>query len=139
MYLSGPPMPPRRPLWLKVTVVIAVVAVGLLALIVGVLVPLSQQPRVTLTEGTYTTSGCGAFGPSRWTFTFRFNLVNTGNANGFATVELYLNGQPNIGTYATINFFVPEESQVTEQGVSISSADCGTYSPGVAVVSVAKA
>lgn len=133
-----PPAPTRTPRWLVwlVVGVVGVVVVG--AALALVVVPYLAQPKVTLTAATYSTSGCAGFGPDQWTYTWTFTLVNTGNANGFATVEFYLNGQPNVGTYSTIVYLVPQGSQVTEQ-TSVQSADCGSYSPGATIISVDKA
>ena len=131
------PIPARMPRWLAWLIVGIVIIVMVGGVVAFVAIPYLAQPKVTLTAETYTMSNCMSY-PSHFTFTWTFTLVNTGNANGFATVELYLNGQPGIGTYSTITYLVPQGSQVSEQP-SLNSPDCGSYSPGAVITSVAKA
>src|SRR2546425_10045883 len=97
MQVSAPMPAPaprqRRYVGLIVVVVIAVVVVGIFF---GVGLPMVQQsvaaPKITLTDSTYTSDGCGFFGPYYYVFTWTFKLVNTGNADGFATVMFLVNG-----------------------------------------------
>jgi hypothetical protein len=114
-------------------VVAAVVVSSLGYYLLGV----APQPNIVLTGSDSAGSGCPLFG-GHWTYTFTFTLVNTGGADGFAVVELFLNGLPNVGTFRMVTFFVPHGGQVPEQA-SITAADCGSYSPGAALISTSKA
>lgn len=137
-FSTGPEPRARMPRWLSWLVIGIIVIAVVGGVIVFAVIPYFQQPKITLTNATHTTAGCGAFGPARWTYAWTFTLVNTGDANGFATVEFYLNGQPDIGTFTTITYLVPHGSQVTEQA-SVQTTDCGSYSPGATIFSVVKA
>jgi len=130
-------MLPRTRFWIKIAV-LAIALVIALVVLETVVLPSLAQPKITMTNMSYASSGCTSGTPPHWTYTFTFDLVNTGNANGFALVQLYLNGAPSIGTYRSVTFLVPQGSGVTEQP-SIQAADCGTYSPGATVTSVTKA
>src|SRR5713101_5564872 len=129
--VPGPARMPRWLVWLVAGIVVIVIVGAVIAVAV---IPYFAQPKITLTDASHTTSGCN-FSSAQWTYTWTFMLVNTGNANGFATVEFYLNGQPNIGTYSNVVYLVPQGSQVAEQH-SVTTADCGSYSPGVTILSV---
>ena len=133
-FAPGPARMPRWLIWVVVGVVVIVIAGALLAFAV---IPYFEQPKITLTDACHTTTGC-VFSAPQWTYMWTFTLVNSGNANGFATVEFYLNGQPNIGTYSTVVYLVPLGTQVAEQH-SVSTSDCGSYIPGVTITSVVKA
>jgi hypothetical protein len=105
------------------------------------------QPRITMTGVYHWSMGCRGSQPNWWTFVFTFNLSNGGDADGFAVVRLYLNA-PGVGVYRTLTpgvgvdrdltFFVARGSQISQQW-PVYAADCGTYNPGAAVISVVKA
>lgn len=131
----GYPSKSRR-LWWNRAAVLVVVAVGVAGLGYYLIV-VAPQPNIVLTGSESSAAGCSVFG-GQWTYTFTFTLVNTGGADGFAVVELFLNGLPNVGTYRTVTFFVPHGAQAPEQA-SITAADCGSYTPGAALISAWKA
>ena len=130
-----PRAPPRRlPSWKLIgTLGIFVALLGLTYYFVAVY----PQPRITMTGVYHTSMGCQDSEPNWWTFTFTFKLSNDGDADGFAVVELYLNS-PGVGAYRTLTFFVAQGSQVSQQW-PVYAADCGSYNPGAAIISVVKA
>jgi len=138
------PMPAPRQKSFVGLIVVIVIAVVAIAFFLAVGLPLIQQsvaaPKITLTDATYTTFGCGLFGPYYYTFTWTFTLVNTGNADGFATVTFYVNGE----AVAYNLYFVPAGAQITRIA-SVRGPDHGgwpcpdTDSPSLAITSVSKA
>src|SRR5881398_1999378 len=69
-----------------------------------------------------------------WTFT----LVNTGTADGDASIGFLLGGNP----LGYSHFFVPQHSQVTENATlfgsgSLSPGQCPSETPGISLASVA--
>ncbi len=68
------------------------------------------------------------------TVTFSFTLVNSGNANGYATVRLQVDGQ----AVWTNRYYVPQGQQVPENG-SVTLSDCNSHSINVVVSSQEKA
>jgi len=120
------PRAPLRPSHIARYVVIAIVAVVIVGLAWGFGIPLAQQsaatPKITLTDAAYTQSGCGLFGPYYYTFRWTFTLVNTGNANGFASVMFYVNGD----SAGKNQYFVPLGSQITRSS-SVNGPDHGGW------------
>lgn len=140
----APPPKSKRNLTIAVVVcVIIVVVIIILAYVFAVYLPAAQQaatqPKITMTDAGYYTSGCGFFGPYYWIFTWTFNLTNTGNANGFATVTYYVNSnQVGMNVY-----YVPAGGTVskaaTVDGPDHGGYPCPTDSPDLAITSVSKA
>lgn len=153
MQPSGPAQPPYQPLTpqgpmpygppprrMRLSPArLAVIAVILVAAVVGAayyLVAIAPQPRIVLTDSTYTTTGCGAFGPNHFTYTWTFTLINTGDADGFGTVKFYVVQGVEVAENV---YFIPQHSQITRGG-SVNSPDCAmTYYPYLNLVGVTKA
>ncbi len=140
---APPPAPvlqPKRRSLVKL-IIVGVIAIVIAAVALGIGIPATQrvlaQPRITLTDATYQEGGCGFFGPNYHTYAWGFNLVNTGDGDGFATVTFYVNNNP----VGTATYFVPQHSQVTKSGsVNGPAGGCsGADSPNLAITAVSKA
>ncbi len=133
-YVAQGPPPPSHVVRYVIIAVVAVIVVGLA---LGIGIPLAQQsvtvPKITLTDAPYSTSGC-LFGFGHYTYTWTFTLVNSGTANGFATVTAYIDG----AATGAVQYFVPAGSQ-TSKGFSVDASDCASHSPDLAITSVTKA
>lgn len=118
-----------------VIVVLAIVA----AVAIAVVYPMTLQPKITMTDSSQYTSGCGLFGPYYYVFNWHFNLTNTGNADGFATVTYYVNNN----AVGSNDYFVPQGTTVAKsqsvQGTTQSGWPCTTEYPNIAVTNVRKA
>lgn len=129
---APPPRPAGRRLRnvvvVLVVVILALVGIGYYALIIY------PQPNITLTDVLYNSSGCGFFGNLYYTYSMTFTLVNTGSADGFATVVGYIDGS-GVGQ---VQYFVPHGTSV-DKGFSIDASDCNTHTPDVAITAVVKA
>jgi len=124
---------------------VAVVAIVIAALVMSAVLlwlwhQTTLQPRVTLTAANYVTETCVPMGNGyyanrfRWTFT----LVNTGTADGDASIGFLLDGN----SLGYSHFFVPQHSQVTENANlfgsgSLSPGQCPSETPGISLASVA--
>jgi len=132
-YAQAPPVPSHIARYI-ITAVVAVIVVGV---VLGIGIPLAQQsvaaPKITLTDALYSTSGC-FLGFGHYTYTWTFTLVNSGTADGFATVVGYIDG--NAAGQAV--FFVPAGAHV-DKGFSIDAPDCNSHSPNIGITSVTKA
>src|SRR5256712_12934278 len=109
----GPP-PPRR---MRLSPArLAVIAVILVAAVVGAayyLVAIAPQPRIVLTDSTYTTTGCGAVRPKHFTYTWTFQLINKGGADGVGTGKFYVCQSVEVAENV---YFIPQHSQITKGG-----------------------
>lgn len=133
-----PPPPPYRS-WARLAIAVVAIVVVVAVFFVAVY-PMTLQPKITLTDSLYARSGCGFFGPYYFVFAWVFNLTNTGNANGFATVTFYVNGN----AVGANQYYVPLGSTVNK-AVSVNGPDHGGWpcpegdSPSLAITAVAKA
>src|SRR5437879_9452921 len=98
------------------------------------------QPRVTLTAANYVTEACVPMGNGYYAnrFHWTFTLVNTGTADGDASIGFLLDGN----SLGYSHFFVPQHSQVTENANlfgsgSLSPGECPPETPGISLASVA--
>lgn len=141
---SAPPMPrPMSRTELVIAIVaVVIVAIAIVTLFVVVWYPTTLQPSITMTDASYVTGTCvpvqGGFGNRfNWTFT----LVNTGSADGDASVQFLLNGN----SIGFIHYFVPQHSQVPESSTNYgaiypTSVGCNApETPGISLASVTKA
>jgi len=81
------------------------------ALIVNTLYNLGLEPRITLSDATYQKSGCGLLGLYYyWTYNWTFNLTNSGNAKGLATLTFSVNGT----AVSAASYLVPAGAVVNE-------------------------
>lgn len=125
------PLPGHK---LRNILIVAVIVVVALAAIGYYVVVIYPQPNIVLTDALWSVSGCGFLGPSAYTFTWTFTLVNAGSADGFATVTAYLNG----AAWGSVQYFVLHGTQV-DKSFSIDSPDCSPYTPDIGISSVTKA
>jgi hypothetical protein len=106
-------------------------------LALGIGIPLAQQsvatPKIALTDAVYQTSGC-FLGLGHYSYAWTFTLMNSGTANGFATVTAYIDGV----AQGEVQCFVPAGSQISK-GFSVDASVCASHSPNIAITSVTKA
>lgn len=137
--LVTPPQPPHRSTAAIVVAIVVVIAAVIIAAIVLVnflrTSPASPtaQPNVNVTN-TSGSSSCPFLGtPS---MTFSFTLVNSGNANAYATVGFYLNSQQ-----VTSNNYFTAAGTSTPYTISVTLSACpatgSTYS--ISILSVTPA
>lgn len=129
-FVAPPSMPGPRKLRARM-VAIVVVVVAVVSYYALVIYP---QPNIALTDVHYGTAGCYPTGGLYWIYGMRYTLVNTGSADGSATITGYLDGT----TLGSVLAFVPRGASV-DSGFTISAPDCGAHTPSVAITSVAKA
>lgn len=80
----------------------------------------APQPKISLTD-IATSQGCGIFSSTQ-TLVVQFDLVNTGNADGFAIVQMIVDGNP-----ATENNFFVQAGRTVSKTISVEVNDCNTH------------
>ena len=143
MQPSAPPRPSlkSRPMFIVAIVAVVIAAIAMAAVLVQIWYGTTLQPRITLTAANYVTGTCVPMGNGYYAnrFNWTFTLVNTGTADGDASVGFLLDG--NSAGYA--HYLVPQHSQVTENATVYGSgypspAQCGgPETPGISLASVA--
>jgi hypothetical protein len=138
-----PPSPRRNRRLALVSTAVVVVAIIVLYFVFAVHLPAAQlaaaQPKFTLTEAAYNSVGCAPFELDQRIFDWVYNLTNTGNANGFATVTFFVNND-SVGQSIS---YVPAGGWVwksaTVYGPNYGSYPCPADIPYLAITSVMKA
>jgi len=140
--LPPQPIPPprsRRRLILSIVTLVVVVVIEAVATLVWY--PTTLQPKITMVDQQYSKSGCNdsTVGPYHWTYTWTFNLTNTGNANGFATVTYY---EDSIWVTHGL-YYVPAGYTFLKiesvDGLIHTGPPCAPNTPGIAITEVTKA
>ncbi len=128
---ADPPRPESKKLiW---TVILAAIAIIAAIISVPFIQEALRQPKITLTDkGQAWLGGC-AFS-SYQLFLFSFNLTTTGEADGFVTVAVMVDGA--IGSEDT--FYVPRGTSVPG-ALSHTVNDCNDHSVDVRIVGVRRA
>ncbi len=128
---ADPPRPESKKLiW---TIIVAAIAISAAIIAVPFIQEALKQPNITLTDRAQARlSGC-AFSSSQQFF-FSFNLINTGEADGFVTVAVMVDGA--IGSEDT--FFVPRGTSVPG-ALSQTVNDCNDHSVDVRITGVRRA
>ncbi len=75
-----------------------------------ILEAVSPQASISLVNATYLEEHCGFLGPDYNTFDWTFTLVNTGGADGYASVSFFVNSQHIVDN----KYFVKAHSQAVE-------------------------
>lgn len=119
-------------------VVAAILVTAMVALVALVWYPTTQQPAITLTDAKFVpTASCvlinGWYGNQ---YDWSFTLVNSGTADGYASAEFFLDGNP----MGYVPFLIGQHTQATETGSTIgnlyrTTAECGV--PETLTVSLA--
>jgi hypothetical protein len=142
MLPSGRPQESTRSRgWFVVAIVAIVIsAVVMSAALIWIWYQTTLQPRVTLTAANYVTQRCVPIGNGYYAnrFNWTFTLVNTGTADGDASIGFLLDGN----SLGYDHFLVPQHSQVIEHPTlhgsgSLSPSQCPSETPGLALASVA--
>ncbi len=127
--------PFRRPETYRLVKIAIVAVIVIVALVIAI--PFVQdalrQPRITLTEASFSRVPCGFFGTSQ-TYSFFFTLVNSGDADGIANVQFLLDGI----NMANVDYFVPAGSSV-EKSANLEVGGCGARTPGILLAGFRKA
>jgi hypothetical protein len=127
---ADPPRPESRTLiW---TIILAAIAISAAIIAVPFIQEALKQPNITLTDKAQAILPC-AFSSSQQFF-FSFNLINTGEADGFVTVAVMVDGA--IGSEDT--FYVPRGTSVPG-AVSHTVNDCNNHSVDVRITGVRRA
>ena len=118
--------------------VAVILVTAMVALIAYVWYPTTQQPAITLTGARFVpTASCvpinGWYGNQ---YAWSFTLVNSGSADGYASAEFFLDGNP----MGYLPFLVGQHSQAAETGNTVgnlyrTTAECGA--PETLTVSLA--
>ena len=123
---------------------VAIIAIVISAIVVtAVLVWLwhqtTLQPQVALTATKYATEYCVPMGNGYYAnrYNWTFTLVNTGTADGDASIGFLLDGN----SVGYTHFLVPQHSQVTENATvfgsgSLSPSRCPSETPDISLASV---
>ena len=143
MQPSAPPRPllKSRPMFIVAIVAVVIAAIAIIAVLVQIWYGTTLQPRITLTAANYVTGACVPMGNGYYAnrFNWTFTLVNTGTADGDASVGFLLDGN----SVGYTHYLVPQHSQVTENATVYGSgypspAQCGgPETPGISLASVA--
>ncbi len=127
---ADPPRPESKKLiW---TIIVAAIAISAAIIAVPFIQEALQQPNITLTDKAQAISPC-VFSSSQLFF-FSFNLTNTGEADGFATVAVMVDGA--IGSEDT--FYVPRGTSVPG-ALSHTVNDCNNHSVDARITGVRRA
>ncbi len=128
---ADPPRPESKKLiW---TIIVAAIAISAAIISVPFIQEALKQPNITLTDKSQAwVGGCG-FSSSQLFF-FGFTLINTGEADGFATVAVMVDGA--IGSEDT--FYVPRGTSVPG-AVSHTVNDCNNHRVDVRITGVRRA
>lgn len=132
---------PRQSHTLRNVVVSIIVLLIVIVVILYVILPIFSSNYNPVTQPDIQVTNVSA-SVSNWSYlsclvnheswTVSFTLVNSGNANGYATVGVYVDGS----LYSSNNYFVPQGNQMSESA-SITSS-CGSHSYSVEVLSESK-
>ncbi len=124
-----------RPEQLRLVKIAIVAVIVIVALVIAV--PFIQealrQPTITLTDRTVFRTTCGLFGSSQ-TYRFVFTLVNSGDADGFANVQFFIDST----NRANNNYFIPAGSSV-DKDATVVVGDCVGHSTDIRLESTWKA
>ncbi len=127
---ADPPRPESRKLIR--TIIVAAIAISAAIIAVPFIQEALKQPNITLTDKGQALGGC-ASGSSQLFF-FWFNLINTGEADGFVTVAVMVDGA--IGSEDT--FYVPRGTSVPG-ALSQTVNDCNDHSVDARITGVRRA
>lgn len=124
--------PQKRPGYTKFIIIGVVVAVAVVAVVIAppFILQWIAQPNIFMTEVTVTILG-GEFCSDDY-FYF-FTIVNSGDADGFATVEYLIDG----AVRDTQDYFVPAGTSI-DRSFDVPVDDCETHTAAVRVGSVTK-
>lgn len=103
-----------------------------------VLTPVMEQPLIAIADASYSKTGCTSFGPSFWTFSVFFTLVNSGNANGVGQILFSDHQGPITDTKVETTYLISQGGQAA-LAFEFNSTDCRAWVPTVALISITKA
>jgi hypothetical protein len=124
-----PRLESRKIIW---TIIVAAIAVIAAIISVPFIQEALKQPNITLTDKAQAWLGC-TFSSSQQLF-FSFNLINTGEADGFATVAVIVDG----AIWSEDTFFVPRGTSVPG-ALSQTVNDCNDHSVDARITGVRRA
>ncbi len=133
---ADPPRPESKKLiW---TIIVAAIAISAAIIAVPFIQEALKQPNITLTDKAQAWAGGCILGSSQPFFSqlffSSFNLINTGEADGFVTVAVMVDGA--IGSEDT--FYVPRGTSVPG-ALSHTVNDCNDHSVDVRITGVRRA
>ena len=133
------PSPKSRGLFMVAIIAIVISAIVVTAVLVWLWHQTTLQPRVALTATKYATESCVPLGNGYYAnrYNWTFTLVNTGTADGDASIGFLLDGN----SVGYTHFLVPQHSQVTENATvfgsgSLSPSRCPSETPDISLASV---
>ncbi len=124
---------PWRPEFVRLIKIAIVAAIVIVALVIAI--PFVQdalrQPRVTLTDTSFSIVGCFL---GKQDVHFLFTLINTGDADAFANVQFHIDGV----NMANDNYFIPAGTSVQKMA-TVGVNDCVDHTPAVVLAAFWKA